>query len=244
MRLRHLVEDQRQQIVALQHENAELITSNQQLAAEVVNYKGEVVELGRTISIMNDTITDLQTKVGSVNRCVELAKLMVRNISGYHHLGDFAIVDNTDKELKVTGTTSAWFGLHPLDKDPKAMPSRFEFNSYDGRFVCTYDWRVYDDMGHPFYYALTTPPTSRRHFEYPVTTLSGFVGEAFDPNPPNPGWHVSGLLDEVRLWRTSIWQPDYEQQNQRLINTVSRWSSRINPFVMQVDQLLNRLVSL
>lgn len=163
-------------------------------------------------------------------------------VSVMHHLGDYDVVAERSGEWEIAGNLMSYFGLHPTDFDRSMEPNFHQFSRGFPEGVRTWDWREAIKLGHPFYSKLTTPPGFTHHFEYPDVSLSGFVVRAFDPNPPNPTWHSSGLMDEITRYRTSIFNPEYVQENQHLEKTLNAWYDRVGPLLVKLNRIVNMLL--
>lgn len=190
-----------------------------------------------------DTITQLREKLNIFSRCTFIATQLSRVYAPLHHLGAYEVIERTRDEWKVSGTLSGFFGLHPTDVSPGLEPRKIRFDQGFTTGVVTWDWREAIDVGHPLYSRITEPPGFTHHFVYPDSSLSGFIVRSFDHNPPDPGFHDTGLMAEVTRWRTSIWNGDYETQNRNLNDALNRWCDRVNPFVVRLEYLVNILIS-
>lgn len=219
--------------------NKRAIEENNRLIARVADLTNANVDLAFKNERLRDRIWALETWQHKLDAPIATAKRLAVDIAKYHHLGQFRCNEGSDVPV---GTFEGFMGIHPTDTNPGEQPENIRVNSI--HFVRTWDWRK-SRIPHMWWYWQNLKPERFDHeFSYPRMELMPMVVEAYDSDPPLPGPHPSGLMQQITQYRTNILEPHLVEENKLVEQTLLRWKQRVAPFLVSVSNIIEALAKI
>lgn len=172
------------------------------------------------------------------------ARQLVSNIDDIvdksHQLGDWEFRDVNRRDLGVRGTMTGAFGFLPSDTGRCHLVTiKLPTINYTIR---TYSW-TQDDDGEPLWKRIMDRAwfdelKYRPSLKYPQLNFPANVGLCYDPDPPNPGLHESGLQAELNYWKSdSAFFPHIAQQKALMEHVIRKWYARVTTLIAHIDDL-------
>nr|AKH40304.1 orf2 [Craigies Hill virus]AWY11117.1 orf2 [Craigies Hill virus]AWY11136.1 orf2 [Craigies Hill virus]AWY11156.1 orf2 [Craigies Hill virus]AWY11159.1 orf2 [Craigies Hill virus] len=204
-------------------------------------------ELHSTIDTLDAKIAMFAEKLAYV---ADFQYRMQDQLKGCHHIGNFTAANRVSKKWEhgITGTVEGFLGFLPIDT---GLATKWSFDVVqDNKTVRikTYTWNQRVDTNDQkqlwgeFINACWSDELAYMHrHTYPQFDFPAIVGYHYDPDPPEPSWHTSGLVIELLTFRTdSIFTPSYGRQNKMLMTILNNYVRRVMPFVRELQQFLDK----
>lgn len=208
--------------------------------------KRQIHELQAEVAKKNEQIATLKAKLGVATKRVELLRAdgiaTYDVIRGYHRLGSYSL-----RKGEPVGTLLGAMGLHPLDLLPEGA-KRASF-LIKNKPILTYTFgQVVNVRGSEDYlFRLVSDHCAQYNigpYSDALLDLPGFVGHGYDPNPPSPGFHLTGLSNWLVEWRTEVFEPHLGEQNAALRKALPIWGSRVRTIAALVQRYIDRCIDL
>lgn len=234
-------------IKELEQENSAL---NSRLDVMTTLYNKELAEnkeLHSTIDTLNATIVDYKDRL---NYFYEFQYRLKVHLKDCHHLGNFTAKDVRSKRWRygITGTVEGFLGFLPTDT---GLANRQYFDvvqDHESVRINTYTWEqssdtnVHKALWGDFLNITWADELKYMHNRsYPQLDFPAALGYHYDPDPPDPQYHMSGLSMELCYFRTdSVFTPSYGRQNKLLETILKNYVRRVMPFVKDIQQFLDK----
>nr|AWY11093.1 orf2 [Craigies Hill virus] len=206
-------------------------------------------ELHSTIDTLNAKIATYTEKLAYV---VDFQHRMQDQLKGCDHIGNFTAANRTTKKWEhgITGTVEGFLGFLPIDT---GLATKINFDvEQDHRTIRikTYTWQQSVSTndrkllwGEFMNVCWTDELAYLRRHSYPQFDFPAIVGYHYDPDPPEPDWHHSGLGLELLYFRTdSVFTPSYGRQNKMYSTILKNYVRRVMPFVKDLQQFLDKVL--
>lgn len=203
----------------------------------ILEEQSKFASVKRQLDALRIAFDRLQEQLAASNLKLRLpltfARRLKEHVEYYHHLGAYVWEAKT---RSMIGTVSGFLGLHPLDIVPAIGRQHY---TVDGEILLT--WSFNQSYGNEKLYRTMFDFTMTDNvglMEHPMLTFPDFIGRAYDKDPPDPGWHNSGIAQQLYYHRTSVFEPHYSTQNDMCVAVLDRWWDRIKFVVTSLDELV------
>lgn len=217
------------------------------LEQELTTLKLQVADDRVVISNQARKIGELDFEVARrkeiMDRAVKIITPIREVVSHAHHAGAWRWKDTNNRELGIVGTLRGALGIVPYDTDVAHLVT-YHMRDNRGPFtLTTYGWDMLFENQQLWKTIMDRVwvdqlPFSQR--DYPQLDFPAIVGYHYDPDPPSPSLHQSGLQLELNYWKTdSVLFPHIEEQKEKMSEVLRSWFSRVMPMVTGLEELVD-----